>query len=137
VNYLLDTNAVIAVIKNAPPGVRTRLREVLAAEASVAISTIALFELWYGVAKSARRKENTERLRASLSGSVEVFAFEEEDAVRAGELRAVLHAAGTPIGPYDLLMAAQAQRHGATLVTANVAEFARVPGLIWEDWTGT
>ncbi|WP_256997516.1 PIN domain-containing protein [Gloeobacter morelensis] len=89
-NYLLDTNAVIAVIKNAPPGVRTRLREVLAVEASAAISTIALFELWYGVAKSARRKENTERLRAFLSGRVEVFAFEEEDAVRAGELRAKL-----------------------------------------------
>jgi PIN domain len=53
----------------------------------------------------------------------------------AGDLRATLEAAGTPIGPYDLLIAAQALRTGATLVTANVSEFARVRGLVWQDWT--
>jgi tRNA(fMet)-specific endonuclease VapC len=52
----------------------------------------------------------------------------------AGDLRATLEAAGTPIGPYDLLIAAQALRAGATLVTAKVSEFARVPGLQWQDW---
>lgn len=54
----------------------------------------------------------------------------------AGDLRAALEMAGTPIAPYDLLIAAQALRRGTTLVTANVAEFARVPGLLWQDWTG-
>lgn len=133
--YLLDTNAVIALINNNPASMRDRFRRACSAEASIAVSSVVLFELWYGVAKSARRKENAGRLRVFLSGGVEVFAFEDEDAAAAGKLRACLEAAGTPIGPYDLLIAAQAQRYGATLVTANVTEFARVPDLAWEDWT--
>ena len=76
-----------------------------------------------------------ERLRVFLSGGIAVSAFAEEDAMTAGELRATLEAAGTPIGPYDLLIAAHALRSGATLVTANVSEFARVPSLQWQDWT--
>jgi tRNA(fMet)-specific endonuclease VapC len=70
-----------------------------------------------------------------MSGHVVVVGFEEEDAVIAGDLRAELERAGTPIGPYDLLIAAQALRSGSTLVTANVREFRRVPGLAVEDWT--
>jgi tRNA(fMet)-specific endonuclease VapC len=87
------------------------------------------------VARSARRRENAERLRVFLSGGIAVDAFSEEDAMTAGELRATLEAAGTPIGPYDLLITAQALRSDATLVTANVSELARVPGLQWQDWT--
>lgn len=79
------------------------------------------------------RRENAERLRAFLSGGIEVTAFGEEDAQTAGDLRATLEAAGTPIGPYDLLVAAQALRSAATLVTANVSKFARVPGLAGLD----
>jgi len=94
-----------------------------------------LYELWYGVARSGRRRENAERLRVFLSGNIDVVPFSEEDAVAAGELRATLEAAGTPIGPYDVLIAGQALRSGATLVTANVSEFARVQGLAWQDWT--
>ena len=94
-----------------------------------------LYELWYGVAHSERRRENAERLRVFLSGGIDVAPFTQEDAVTAGDLRATLEAAGTPIGPYDLLIAAQALRSGATLVTANVSEFARVPSLLWQDWT--
>lgn len=134
-NYLLDTNAVIALLKNRPGIVRKRLRRVGVKGASVAVSSVVLFELWYGVARSERRRENAERLRVFLSGSINVVPFEEDDAVTAGELRAGLEAAGTPIGPYDLLIAAQALRIGATLVTANVSEFARVRGLVWQDWT--
>lgn len=70
-----------------------------------------------------------------LSGDIGVIQFEEEDAPIAGDLRQTLEAAGTPIGAYDLLIAAQALRTGATIVTANVAEFGRVPGLAWQDWT--
>ncbi len=135
-NYFLDTNAVIALLKNEPADVRRRLRRVVSRGAAVAISSVVLYELWYGVARSARRRENAERLRVFLSGSVDVVAFDEEDAMAAGELRATLEAAGTPIGPYDLLIAAQALRTGATLVTANVSEFARVRGLAWQDWSG-
>ena len=134
-SYLLDTNAVIALLKDEPAIFRKRLRRTVSRGAAIAVSSIVLYELWYGVARSARRRENAERLRVFLSGSIEVSAFDEEDAKTAGELRATLEGAGTPIGPYDLLIAAQALRTGATLVTANLAEFTRVPGLQWQDWT--
>jgi len=135
VSYLLDTNAVIALLKNQPGTFRKRLRRVVSKDAAVAVSSIVLYELWYGVARSVRRRENAERLRVFLSGGIDVAPFTQEDAVTAGDLRATLEAAGTPIGPYDLLIAAQALRSGATLVTANVSEFARVPSLLWQDWT--
>ena len=79
--------------------------------------------------------ENAERLRIFLSSNIAVVVFNELDAVAAGDLRALLEVEGIPIGPYDLLIAAQALRRRATLVTANVREFARVRGLINEDWT--
>jgi tRNA(fMet)-specific endonuclease VapC len=135
VNYLLDTNAVIALLKDQPPNVRNRLRRLVRRGVSIAVSTIVLYELWYGVARSQRRRENAERLRVFLSGNIDVARFDEDDAVTAGDLRAALETAGTPIGPYDLLIAAQALRSSATLVTANVSEFARVRGLDWQDWT--
>jgi tRNA(fMet)-specific endonuclease VapC len=136
VTYLLDTNAVIAVLKNQPAGVRHRLRRARSESGVViAVSSVVLYELWYGVARSERRRENAERLHVFLSADIRVLAFAEEDAVAAGDLRAVLESAGTPIGPYDLLIAAQALRAGATIVTANVSEFARVGGLSWQDWT--
>jgi len=103
--------------------------------ASIAVSSIVLYELWYGVARSQRSRENAERLQIFLSGNIDVVSFDGEDAVAAGDLRAALETAGKPIGPYDLLIAAQALRSGATLVTANVSEFARVRDLAWEDWT--
>jgi tRNA(fMet)-specific endonuclease VapC len=135
VSYLLDTNAAIALLRDEPAIFRKRLRRAVSRGAAIAVSSIVLYELWYGVARSARRRENAERLRVFLSGGIEVSAFDEEDAKTAGELRATLEGAGTPIGPYDLLIAAQALRTGATLVTANVAEFTRVPDLRWQDWT--
>jgi predicted nucleic acid-binding protein len=90
-----------------------------------------------GVARSERRRDNAERLHIFLSGNIDVVPFDEQDAVTAGDLRAALEAAGTPIGSYDLLIAAQALRNRATLVTANISEFARVRSLVWQDWTRT
>ena len=133
-NYFLDTNAVIALLKNQPAGVRGRLRRVVSRGASIAVSSVVLYELWYGVARGERRRDNAERLRIFLSGKIDVVPFDERDAVTAGDLRATLEAAGTPIGPYDLLIA-QALRSRATLVTANISEFVRVRGLLWQDWT--
>ena len=135
--YLLDTHAVVAILRNRPAGAREQMRRVRAEGAALAVSTVALFELWYGVARSQHREKNTERLRLFLSGDIGVVEFGEKDAPIAGDLRRALDAAGTPIGAYDLLIAAQALRTGATLVTANVVEFARVRYLKWEDWTAT
>jgi tRNA(fMet)-specific endonuclease VapC len=135
VNYLLDTNAVIALLRDRPAGVRNRLRQAVSEGSSIAVPSIVLYELWYGVARSERRRENADRLRVFLSGNLDIVPFEADDAVAAGELRAALETAGTPIGPYDLLIAAQALRNRTTLVTANVSEFARVRGLSWQDWT--
>ncbi len=93
-----------------------------------------MFELWYGVAKSARPKVNAERLGTFLSGPIEIVDFNLEDAEHAGPIRAALDAAGTPIGAYDLLIAGQALRLGAILVTANSQEFLRVKKLRIQDW---
>jgi tRNA(fMet)-specific endonuclease VapC len=133
--YLLDTNTVVALLRNKPAHVRQRMQRVVSEDALITVSSVVLFELWYGVARSGRRQENSDRLRVFLSGNIRIISFEEADAAIAGDLRATLEMAGTAIGPYDLLIAAQAIRTGATLATANVSEFARVPGLSWQDWT--
>jgi tRNA(fMet)-specific endonuclease VapC len=134
VDFMLDTNACIAMINGDPATVRTRMQKAIAAGARILVSSVALFELWYGVAKSSKQDFNRKRLEAFLAGPVLVLAFEDADAQAAGSLRAVLEAVGKPIGAYDLLMAGQALRHGLTLVTSNVSEFSRVKGLNWQDW---
>src|SRR2546425_6220287 len=132
--YLLDTNACIALINGTPKEVRRRLQRAVNKDATVLVSSVVAFELWYGVAKSQRKEANTQRLEAFLAGPVEWTPFDEEDAREAGRVRAELEIAGTPIGAYDVLIAAQARRRRATLVTSNVAEFDRVTVLKWEDW---
>jgi tRNA(fMet)-specific endonuclease VapC len=136
VSHLLDTNVVVALLKNRPVQVRERYREAQATGTDLAISAVVLFELWYGVAKSSRQPENTERLRVFLSGAPAVVVFDGEDARVAGQVRAGLEQGGEPIGAYDLLIAGQALHRGLTVVTANTGEFSRVPGLAWVDWTG-
>jgi tRNA(fMet)-specific endonuclease VapC len=130
----LDTNAVIAVLNNKSPAVRMRMGAAIAAGRPLAMSSIVLFELRYGAAKSARPDRNAQRVVDFLAGPIEVLPFESEDADEAGDIRAALERAGTPIGPYDVLLAAQARRRDALLVTANRREFARVPRLKIEDW---
>jgi len=133
-DYLVDTNACIALINGDPATVRTRLDKATAGGAHVLVSSVAVFELWYGVAKSTRQEFNRRRLETFLSGPILVLAFEDADARVAGSVRAALEASGKPIGAYDVLMAGQALRHQVTLVTANVSEFSRVKGLAWQDW---
>jgi tRNA(fMet)-specific endonuclease VapC len=134
VKYLLDTNACIALINNKAPSVRTRFQKAIAEDASVLVSSVVAFELWYGVSKSARAEANALQVETLFEGPVSFLAFEPEDARIAGRVRAELEAVGKPIGAYDLLIAGQALRHGLTLVTANAREFRRVKGLEWEDW---
>jgi tRNA(fMet)-specific endonuclease VapC len=134
VNYLLDTNACIALINDKPVSVRTRFQKVTIAGAQVFVSSIASFELWYGVRKSSRENFNAQRLETFLAGPIVELSFEDEDSKVAGSIRAALEVAGKPIGAYDLLIAGQALRRQLTLVTANVSEFSRVKGLAWQDW---
>jgi tRNA(fMet)-specific endonuclease VapC len=133
-DYLLDTNACIALINGEPASVRKRLQKANAAGARALVSSIAAFELWYGVAKSTRQEFNRKRLETFLTGPVTILPFTDADAQAAGTIRAALEATGKPIGAYDLLMAGQAVHHNLTLVTANVSEFSRVKGLLWQDW---
>ena len=132
---LLDTNVAIAAINDSTRRVADSIAHAGRQGRPVAMSSIVLFELRFGIANSRRHGSNERRLANFLGGPVEVLPFDGEDARAAGELRAALKAAGTPIGPYDLLIAGQALRHGATLVTANTREFGRVPELRVEDWT--
>jgi tRNA(fMet)-specific endonuclease VapC len=131
----LDTNAVIAVLNRRSLPLRQRLAAALTQGRDVAISAVVLFELRYGVAKSKHPERNAHRLADFLTGVIAVLSLEPADAEEAGDIRARLERSGAPIGPYDLLIAAQVRRRGALLVTANAREFARVPGLKWEDWT--
>jgi tRNA(fMet)-specific endonuclease VapC len=98
---------------------------------------IVLFELRYGAAKSARPERNARRIQDFLGGPIDILPFGPEDADEAGDIRAVLERAGTPIGPYDVLIAAQARLRNALLITANAREVVRVPRQRCEDWAAS
>lgn len=133
-NYLLDTNACIALINGNPPSVRAKFRKATDLGGQVFVSSIALFELWYGVAKGSRRDFNKKRLETFFAGPIHPLSFEDQDAEIAGAIRADLESIGKPIGAYDLLIAGQAIRNKLTLITANFSEFARIKGLAWANW---
>jgi tRNA(fMet)-specific endonuclease VapC len=128
VKYLLDTNAVIALLKGLP-GFLARIRRHKPRD--FAISSIVAHELFYGAYKGQRTTENLARIEAIR---FDILDFDRQDARCAGEARAALSATGTPIGPYDVLIAGQALARGLTLITHNVREFQRIPGLLIEDW---
>jgi tRNA(fMet)-specific endonuclease VapC len=130
----LDTNIAIYVINRRVPAIRHRLAEQLRLGTEIGFSAIALFELRYGHARSNRKAEYDRLLAEFLAPGIIVLPFDAEDAEHAGDIRAYLERKGTPIGPFDYLIAAQARRRGATLVTLNRREFARVPGLLVTDW---
>ncbi len=133
-NYLLDTNACIAILNGRPIAVREKLTRAIGRQNTIYVSTVVVFELWYGVAKSARRPANEDRLEAFISGPVELLPFDADDARSAGVIRAQLENQGRPIGAYDLLIAGQALRREITVITANTREFSRIAGLKWQDW---
>ena len=133
-NYLLDTNACIALINGIPPSVRAKFQKATDKRAKVFVSSIAAFELWYGVTKSSRREFNRKRLETFFAGPLHLLPFANEDAEIAGAAQADLEASGRPIGAYDLLIAGQAMRNKLTLITANLSAFARIKALAWADW---
>ena len=127
--FLLDTNAVIALLKTNDSAVRRRIRE--NSPKDVFISTVVMFELYYGAYRIARVQRNLELLENIWLPKLE---FDSGDAMAAGQIRAILAEAGTPIGPYDVLIAGQALSRGMCLVTRNTREFQRVAGLQVTDW---
>ena len=132
ITHLIDTNAVIALIGRKSEALLKRV--VGSDEGSIGLSTIVMHELYYGAYKSAKISYNLETLRLFMADFPAV-GFEREDALASGEIRAALAAKGTPIGPYEVLIAAQAKTRDLVLITNNVGEFRRVDGLDVEDWT--
>ncbi|MCK1717532.1 type II toxin-antitoxin system VapC family toxin [Bradyrhizobium sp. 141] len=130
--WLLDTNAVIALVARRSEPL---LRRVEASEpGALAISSIVAHELYFGAYRSQKVEFNLETLRL-LFADLDILDLDQKDARAAGEIRAELARRGTPIGPYDILIAGQAIARGLPLVSNNTAEFQRIAGLRLEDWT--
>ena len=131
-NYLLDTNICIYIIKKKPPMV---LKQVESKQpGQIAISTITLAELEYGITRSRYPDRNRVALLEFLIPFT-ILDFDQAASVEYGHIRSSLETKGKPIGPMDLLLAAQASSHGLVLVTNNEREFKRVEGLQIENWT--
>jgi len=130
VKYLLDTNICIFLMKNLPEVVEKRQKN---RQLGIAVSSITIAELLFGVYKSDRIEKNEIALSQFLT-EVEEIVFDSNAADSYGRIKAHLQRQGTPIGNMDTLIAAQALTSGLILVTNNTREFERVPKLVIEDW---
>lgn len=128
--YMLDTNICIYVMKNQPEHLRHKFNGL--AE-QLCISSITLGELQYGAEKSTRREANATRVQQFIA-RLQVLSFNDRAALQYGQLRAELERAGTPCGAYDMQIGAHARSEGLTIVTNNMREFTRMPGLRSENW---
>ena len=129
--YLLDTNICIYVINERSSKIVDTFKSIPMGE--IALSTVTLAELEYGASKSAQRERNR-RMLLGFASPFRILPFDSADAEVFGLLRSHLERAGTPIGPYDMQIAAQAVNRNYILVTNNVREFNRIPGLKIENW---
>ena len=129
--YLLDTNVCVVYLNGRSSSVRDRLLATCAED--MAVCSVVKAELFYGAFRSNHPQRTLERQQAFLSQFVSL-PFQDEDALLAAHIRAKLAKAGTPIGSYDLQIAAIALANDLTLVTHNTREFERVEGLQIEDW---
>lgn len=128
--YMLDTNICIFTVKNRP----THMREVFNRHhGQMCISAVSLMELIYGAEKSASPERNLAVVEGFVA-RLDVLPYDEIAASHTGQLRAELAKSGTPIGPYDQMIAGHARSRGLIIVTNNRGEFERVPGLRVEDW---
>jgi tRNA(fMet)-specific endonuclease VapC len=130
--YLLDTNIVIYVIKRRPIEVMGTFNE---NAGRMAISAITLSELFHGAEKSAKVVQNLAVVE-EFASLLEVLPYTAKASQHYGAVRTALEKAGRPIGVNDLHIAAHARSEGLTLVTNNLTEFERVPGLLTENWVG-
>lgn len=129
--YLLDTNTCIFLKNRKPIHVLDRLRSVL--NRDVCLSSVTIAEMQFGVYNS----QNIEKNRISLTeflAPFQIIDFDDRDTEYFGKLRALLKQKGELIGPYNMLIAAQALARKLILVTNNTKEFTRVPELVIEDW---
>lgn len=132
ISYLLDTNICVFLIRNKSQSVLQRFRQHPVGE--IGISAVTLAELRYGAEKSQNPAANHAALEAFLV-PLSILDFDAEAASHYGKVRTDLEVRGLPIGPLDTMIAAHARSLSVTLVTNNVSEFSRVPGLAIEDWT--
>lgn len=128
--YLLDTNIVIYTMRNRPQQVRRHFKD---HHGRMGISAVTLGELVFGAEHSQQVERNLADIEA-LAARLEVLPFDESPAYHFGQIRAELYRFGTPIGPYDMMIAGHARACGLTLVTNNVREFERIQGLRIENW---
>lgn len=129
--YLLDTNVCITYLNNAESPISERMQILKPSE--IMLCTVVEAELYYGVMKSATPAKNLARLAPFLSQFISL-PFDSKAAREFGRIRADLAKAGTPIGPYDLQIAAISLVNRLILVTHNTREFSRIAGLQLEDW---
>lgn len=128
--YMLDTNICIYILKKKPPQVFERFRKI--GHGQIAISSITGAELAFGAIKSESGKQSL--VLHKFLAPLEIMPFDDMAMWHYGEIRAALQKQGQPIGPLDMLIAAHARALNCTLVTNNVREFERVPGLHLENW---
>lgn len=128
--YMLDTNICIFTIKSRPAQVREAFKR---HSGQLCISTVTLMELIYGAEKSSQPERNLADVEG-FAARLEVLPYDTQAAMHSGQLRAELAKLGKPIGPYDQMIAGHARAMGLIVVTNNLREFERVPGLRVEDW---
>jgi tRNA(fMet)-specific endonuclease VapC len=133
INYILDTNICIYIIKKKPLHVFEKFNSLPLG--SVGISAITMAELQYGVHKSQLPEKNQKALNSFLL-PLEIVPFEDNAAIEYGKIRSSLEKSGVPIGSLDILIGAHAKSLNAILVTNNIREFKRIEGLKIENWIG-
>jgi len=129
--YLLDTNIVIYTMRNRPQQVKRRFQQ---HHGQMGVSAVTLGELVFGAEHSQQIERNLADIEA-MAARLEVLPFDSKAAYHFGQIRAALYRSGPPLGPYDMMIAGQARARGLILVTNNLKEFERVPGLLLEDWS--
>lgn len=128
--FMLDTNICIFTIKNKPEHVREHFN---LNASRMCISSITLMELIYGAEKSQAPERNLAVVEGFVS-RLEVLDYDAQAAIHSGQIRAELARKGTPVGPYDQMIAGHARSRGLVVVTNNLREFERIPGIRTEDW---
>jgi len=131
IRFLLDTNICIYIIRQKPANVLEKFQTL--SPSDVGVSSITVAELEYGAYKSQRQEQNRAALSQFLM-MLEILPFDAKATQNYGKMRAELEKMGIVIGAMDLLITSQALDRGITLVTNNVREFSRIPGLTWENW---
>lgn len=132
--YLLDT-CVISDFAKGDPNVHARLKAERPSD--IAISSVTLMEINYGLALNPARSKIISPIIQTILQVVTVLPYADRESLATAHIRAILKQKGTPIGPYDVMIAGTAQANELIMVTSNTGEFQRVQGLVLEDWKET